>query len=64
MTLVMEGILMRTRQSRHTSFVGQNAVVIGASIAGLLAGRVLSDHFEHVTIFERDQITEDVEPRK
>ncbi len=55
---------MRIRQSRDTRFVGQNAVVIGASIAGLLAGRVLSDHFEHVTIFERDQITEDVEPRK
>ncbi len=55
---------MRIRQSRDTRFVGQNAVVIGASIAGLLAGRVLSDHFEHVTIIERDRITEDMEPRK
>ncbi len=60
----MKGILMRIRQSRDTRFVGQNAVVIGASIAGLLAGRVLSDHFEHVTIIERDQLTEDMEPRK
>src|SRR5437764_6797230 len=60
----MEGILMRTRQSRDTRFVGQNVVVIGASIAGLLAGRVLSDHSEHVTIIERDRITEDLEPRK
>ena len=60
----MKGILMRIRQSRDTRFVGQNAVVIGASIAGLLAGRVLSDHFEHVTIIERDRITEDMEPRK
>ena len=55
---------MRNRQSRDTRFVGQNAVVIGASIAGLLAGQVLSDHFEHVTIIERDRITEDMEARK
>ena len=33
----------------------QHAVVIGGSIAGLLAARVLADHFAHVTIVERDQ---------
>lgn len=33
----------------------QRAVVIGSSIAGLLAARVLADHFEQVTIIERDQ---------
>src|SRR5215470_1989930 len=60
----MEGILMRTRQSRDTRFVGQHAVVIGASVAGLLAGQVLSNHFEHVTIIERDRITEEIGPRK
>lgn len=32
-----------------------HAIVIGASIAGLLAARVLSDHFAHVTILERDR---------
>lgn len=31
-----------------------HAVVIGGSIAGLTAARVLSDHFAHVTILERD----------
>jgi 2-polyprenyl-6-methoxyphenol hydroxylase-like FAD-dependent oxidoreductase len=36
--------------------LGQHAVVIGGSIAGLLAARVLSDYFEQVTILERDQI--------
>ncbi|MFE9581653.1 FAD-dependent oxidoreductase [Nocardia sp. NPDC006044] len=36
-------------ESRH-------AVVLGAGIAGLLAARVLSDHFAQVTIFERDTI--------
>uniref|UniRef100_B8HRF7 Monooxygenase FAD-binding n=1 Tax=Cyanothece sp. (strain PCC 7425 / ATCC 29141) TaxID=395961 RepID=B8HRF7_CYAP4 len=31
-----------------------HAIVIGGSIAGLLAARVLSDHFERVTVIERD----------
>jgi hypothetical protein len=30
--------------------------VIGASVAGLLAGRVLSDGYERVTIIERDEL--------
>jgi 2-polyprenyl-6-methoxyphenol hydroxylase-like FAD-dependent oxidoreductase len=33
-----------------------HAIVIGGSIAGLIAGRVLSDHFDHVTVLERDEI--------
>ena len=32
----------------------QHAIVIGGSMAGLLAARVLTDHFEQVTIVERD----------
>jgi 2-polyprenyl-6-methoxyphenol hydroxylase-like FAD-dependent oxidoreductase len=31
-----------------------SAVVLGASVAGLLAARVLSRHFAHVTVVERD----------
>ena len=37
---------------------GQDAVVIGASIAGLCAARVLSEHYRQVTIFERDALPE------
>ena len=33
-----------------------HAIVIGGSIAGLIAARVLSDYFECVTILERDEI--------
>jgi 2-polyprenyl-6-methoxyphenol hydroxylase-like FAD-dependent oxidoreductase len=33
----------------------EHAVVIGGSMAGLLAARVLSDHFERVTLLERDR---------
>ena len=32
------------------------AVVIGGSIGGLIAARALSDHFQQVTILERDEI--------
>jgi 2-polyprenyl-6-methoxyphenol hydroxylase-like FAD-dependent oxidoreductase len=35
---------------------GDRAVVIGASIAGLCAARVLSDFYDRVTVFERDEL--------
>lgn len=35
-----------------------HAVVLGGSIAGLLASRILLDHFDHVTLLERDQYPE------
>lgn len=33
---------------------GQSAVIIGASMSGLLAARALTNHFDRVTIIERD----------
>jgi 2-polyprenyl-6-methoxyphenol hydroxylase-like FAD-dependent oxidoreductase len=42
----------------------RHAVVLGGSLAGLLAARVLSDHFEHVTLIERDVYTETTETRR
>jgi 2-polyprenyl-6-methoxyphenol hydroxylase-like FAD-dependent oxidoreductase len=41
-----------------------HAVVIGASIAGLLAARVLSEHFERVTVVERDTLGDDPQARR
>lgn len=43
---------------------GKSAIVIGASMAGLLTARVLSDHFEQVTLLERDTFPEPGENRK
>jgi len=36
--------------------VGEHAVVLGASMGGLLAARVLSDFYRTVTVVERDQM--------
>jgi 2-polyprenyl-6-methoxyphenol hydroxylase-like FAD-dependent oxidoreductase len=41
----------------------QQAIVIGGSVAGLLAARVLANHFEHVIILERDHLPDDPEIR-
>ncbi|HEY6410912.1 MAG TPA: FAD-dependent monooxygenase, partial [Ktedonobacteraceae bacterium] len=49
---------------KQKSFDTHHAIVIGGSMAGLLAARVLSEHFERVTIIERDQLIDDAEPRK
>lgn len=40
------------------------AVVLGGSIAGLLAARVLADHFAEVTVIDRDALTSDPIPRR
>ena len=54
---------MRTRH--HFDVAGllalprrRHAVVVGGSLAGMLAARVLSDHFNGVTLLERDRFPE------
>jgi len=37
-----------------SQFQKKHAIIIGGSIAGLVAARILLKHFEHVTIIERD----------
>src|ERR1700678_2878291 len=41
-----------------------DAVVIGGGIGGMCAARVLSDHFERVTLIERDELPEGAAHRK
>jgi len=43
---------------------GEHALVIGASMSGLLAARVLSDAFARVTVLERDELGDSGEPRR
>lgn len=42
----------------------RRVVVIGASIAGLLAARVLAERFEDVVLLERDELPASATPRK
>lgn len=42
--------------ARPENLLAQNAIVVGGSIAGMLAARVLSEHFSSVTIIETDKI--------
>jgi 2-polyprenyl-6-methoxyphenol hydroxylase-like FAD-dependent oxidoreductase len=48
--------------SRHN--LGEHAVVLGGSMAGLVAARALSDHFARVTLVERDEFPDGPETRK
>ena len=43
--------------------IEEDVVVIGASIAGLCAARVLSDHYRQVTVFDRDELPDTAEQR-
>jgi 2-polyprenyl-6-methoxyphenol hydroxylase-like FAD-dependent oxidoreductase len=51
---------IENRPSAETS----HAVIIGGSLAGLLAARVLADHFDRVTVVERDHFPDGPEPRR
>lgn len=42
----------------------KRAIVIGASMGGLLAARALADYYREVTIVERDALPDAYEPRK
>jgi 2-polyprenyl-6-methoxyphenol hydroxylase-like FAD-dependent oxidoreductase len=44
--------------------VGEHAVVLGASMGGLLAARVLSDFYRNVTVVERDVLPTEVAQRR
>jgi 2-polyprenyl-6-methoxyphenol hydroxylase-like FAD-dependent oxidoreductase len=44
--------------------LGKHAVVIGGSIAGLMAAKVLADFFDRVTVLERDHLEDQPETRK
>jgi 2-polyprenyl-6-methoxyphenol hydroxylase-like FAD-dependent oxidoreductase len=43
---------------------GEHAIVVGASISGLMVARVLSDHFARVTLIERDRLPAGFASRK
>src|SRR6516225_2058866 len=48
---------MRTRRLSDAAgpSAGRHAVVVGGSLAGMLAARVLADHFDKVTLLERER---------
>jgi 2-polyprenyl-6-methoxyphenol hydroxylase-like FAD-dependent oxidoreductase len=52
-----------SQRPTDTKVIMRRAVVLGASMAGLLAARVLSDHAEEVLIVERDGSDVDDGPR-
>ena len=55
---------MDHKQTRNNSTSYDHAIVIGGSMAGLLAARVLSDTYTRVTIIERDRLPDAATLRK
>jgi len=49
-------LLVTNNPSPQPTPIGRHAIVIGGSMAGLLAARVLADHFDRVTIVDRDRL--------
>ncbi|RKR86284.1 flavin-dependent dehydrogenase [Micromonospora pisi] len=55
--------LATAQQPTDTRIIMRRAVVLGGSIAGLLAARVLSDHADEVLVIERDTTDVGLGPR-
>jgi 2-polyprenyl-6-methoxyphenol hydroxylase-like FAD-dependent oxidoreductase len=47
---------LRGNRTEVWNMIGDHAVVIGASIAGLLAARALAEHYERVSVIDRDAL--------
>jgi 2-polyprenyl-6-methoxyphenol hydroxylase-like FAD-dependent oxidoreductase len=56
--------LQRTGSPVERRTLGAHAVVLGAGMGGLLSARVLADHFERVTLVERDLLPDEPRPRR
>jgi 2-polyprenyl-6-methoxyphenol hydroxylase-like FAD-dependent oxidoreductase len=50
--------------AKRTAPAGEQAVVVGASMAGLCAARVLADRFARVVVLDRDTLGDDADPRR
>ncbi len=51
-----QSLLVSDEPAPAPTAVGRHAIVIGGSMAGLLAARVLADQFDRVTIVDRDRL--------
>src|SRR5579864_9040121 len=51
-----QSLLADHKSSAFQPADGRHAIVIGGGMAGLLAARVLADHFDRVTIVDRDRL--------
>jgi hypothetical protein len=60
---LLRSITTKGEKAMAQQRVARHAVVIGAGIGGLSAARALADHFEQVTVLERDTLPPDAAQR-
>jgi 2-polyprenyl-6-methoxyphenol hydroxylase-like FAD-dependent oxidoreductase len=61
---ITRGHLQGKSVEQQSQNKGRHALVLGGSLAGLLAARVLTDHYDRVTIVERDSFPTEPVPRR
>jgi 2-polyprenyl-6-methoxyphenol hydroxylase-like FAD-dependent oxidoreductase len=59
-----EALPMILNSADEVATVGEHAIVLGASMAGLLAARVLADFYATVTVIERDTLDDTAAVRR
>ena len=56
--------LVKQANSNSSQCLGDRAIIVGGSIAGLLSARVLSEYFQQVIILDRDKLPNTSEARR
>ena len=56
--------LVKQANSNSSQCLGNRAIIVGGSIAGLLSARVLSEYFQQVIILDRDKLPNTSEARR
>lgn len=57
-------LLWRPKPKKEVKIVGDQVVIIGCGIAGMLVAKSLSKQFKKVIILERDALANNSEPRR
>ncbi|WP_308410459.1 hypothetical protein [Fischerella muscicola] len=56
--------MSKLMEAQQKTCNGNHAIVIGSGMAGLLSARILVEHFERVTLVERDRLPQQPEIRQ
>lgn len=64
MALSRHGRVFSNERTMVRNYLGNHAVVLGASVAGLLAARLLAESYQEVTLVDRDVLTGAAGPRR
>lgn len=57
-------LIWRPKTKKEVKIVGDQVIIIGCGVAGILVAKSLSKQFKKVIVLERDALVDSLEPRR